>query len=64
MESVKRLVLLPGSFELREAVARACFLPKFCWAAPFMQQPPQTLVDTMYRQMLRSCCTWWCVARL
>ena len=63
-EGMKRLIMLPGGFEAREAVGRGCFLPKFVWAAPFMQQPPWTVADTMYRQLLRSRCTWWCVARV
>ena len=63
-DGIKRLSMLPAGFEARAAVARGCILPKFRWAVPFIQQPPRVIADTLYRQLLRTGCTWWCVARV
>ena len=62
-ECTKRIFMVPGGLEIRKGIARACILPKFCWAAPFIQQPPSSLARSMYAQLLRTGCTWWCVAR-
>ena len=60
----KRLFVLPGGFEVRAGITAACIIPKFCWAAPFLEQPPPAVATTVASALLRTSCTWWCRARM
>ena len=60
---IRRLFLLPGGLDVRAGITGACVLPKFAWAAPFIEQPPPELATSLLRALLRTACTWWCKAR-
>ena len=55
--------MIPGAAFIRGGVAQTCIIPKFRWAAPFVQQPLAEVAQVFYRKLLRTACTWWCVAR-
>ena len=60
---IRRVFLLPDGFDVRIGIFGACVMPKFAWAAPFIEQLPPTLATSLMRALLRTACTWWCNAR-
>ena len=55
---IRRLFMLPGELDVRAGIIGACVMPKFAWAAPFIEQPPPELVTSLLRALLRTACTW------
>ena len=58
-EATARVATLPGGSEIRERVTAICVATRYRWALPFVEAPPQDLVEKTLQVVLRTSCTWW-----
>ena len=61
-DAMKRVFVIPGTIAVREMLMAVCVMPKFSWAAPLMQPPPEALNFVAFRTLVGGG-KWWCIAR-
>ena len=63
VQITRRVTAIPGPAQHRETIIQVAVASKYRWAAPFVEVPPDALVEATRQAVQRTRCTWWSSAR-